>query len=624
MKQGVRKRSTVSAENQSRELSAQVNQTNDLASGAMTKETSLNRTSRPTDYHLPLATTGPRSQLPLEPLTLSSKAPLSHSGTGDAIVLIMGPAGSGKSSFISKATCNVDEGVGHDLSEEPYTKEIRTTKCVVEGTPITLVDVPARFDGATPNVMMLSMVSTWLDKMNKSKALISAILVFYSIADNRVRWKLWDLFHRCREWCGDELVSGTRIALVTTMWDEVGEEVGNERLAELQGNHWKQMLESGSTVLRYQNTPESAMELLRAVVCQKSDQIQSVGALPPSVPGELALSQTPLTVGEQSIFVPKDAAHEVQLCELSTQDMLILCVRTDYTSTIVSLIPSFVGRQDNWSSGLWQKFGKAIGNEEGVGHVLCAGSHTREIRATKCTIGNFTSAVLLDTPGFDDMRISEKQVLGMVSKSLAKTHKDRRVFISAILFFYPITDNRLHWTPLKHLRLFQKLCGEEAMAQTGLVTTMWDEIDEDVGNERMAALQSNYWRFMITQGSKTYRFSNTGDAARELLQEVVSKGQERYNSMLRQQISELKTYKEIVAARKLCSRLEHLSKKRFEIMRELRSEEGRAVDRRTKEDLKREYADVGAELDIKLNQARVLKRSLTLPPLRRLFKAFEW
>ncbi|KAI6013516.1 hypothetical protein EDC04DRAFT_695681 [Pisolithus marmoratus] len=374
------------------------------------------------------------------------------------------------------------------------------------------------------------------------------------------------------------------------MWDEVGEEVGNERLAELQGNHWKQMLESGSTVLRYQNTPESAMELLRAVVCQKSDQIQSVGVLPPSVPGELALSQTPLTVGEQSIFVPNDAAHEVQL---------LGCGKS-----------SFIG--------------KAIGNEEGVGHVLCAGSHTREIRATKCTIGNFTSAVLLDTPGFDNMRISEKQVLGMVSKSLAKAHKDRRVFISAVLFFYPITDNRLHWTPLKHLRLFQKLCGEEAMAQTGLVTTMWDEIDEGVGNERMAALQSNYWRFMITQGSKTYRFSNTGDAARELLQEVVSKGQERYNSMLRQEISELKTYKEIVAAQKLFSRLEHLSKQRLKIMRELRSEEGRAVDRRTKEDLKREYAEVGAELDIKLNQARVLKRSLTLPPLRRLFKAFEW
>ncbi|KAI6107657.1 hypothetical protein EDD16DRAFT_1620546 [Pisolithus croceorrhizus] len=324
----------------------------------------------------------------------------------------------------------------------------------------------------------------------------------------------------------------------------------------------------------------------------------------------MALPQTPTTVGERTVFGPNDAAiqppqkanheaHEVQLSELSTQDMLILII-----GPVGCGKSSFIG--------------KAVGNEEGIGHSLCTGSHTREIRATRCSIGNFANAVLLDTPGFDNTSISEKQILDMVSKSLEEVHNGR-ILLSAILLLHPITDNRLRWTPLKHLRLFQKLCGKEAMAQTGLVTTMWNEVDEDVGNERMASLNNNYWRAMIAQGSKTYRFWNTPDAARELLREVTNKSEERYHSMLRQEISELKMFGGTVAAKMLCFRLEQLSERRLEIIRKLRREEGGPVDEKTEETLRREYAEVGVELDVTLNQVQVLKRSPTLPPLRRLF-----
>ncbi|KAI6117119.1 hypothetical protein EV401DRAFT_1617969 [Pisolithus croceorrhizus] len=215
--------------------------------------------------------------------------------------------------------------------------------------------------------------------------------------------------------------------------------------------------------------------------------------------------------------------------------------------------------------------------------------------------------------------ISEKKVLEMVSRSLEEVHKGR-ISLSAILLLHPITDNRLRWTPLRHLGLFQKLCGKQAMARTGLVTTMWDEVDENVGNERMTTLQSNYWGPMIAQGSKIYRFWNTGDAARELLQEVISKSEERYHSMLRQEISELKTYK-TVSAQDSCSHLEQLSEKRLEIMQKLRSKEGGAADEKTEEALRREYAEVGVELDVRMNEIQVLKRSPALLPLRRLLRS---
>ncbi|KAI6117118.1 hypothetical protein EV401DRAFT_1618399 [Pisolithus croceorrhizus] len=193
----------------------------------------------------------------------------------------------------------------------------------------------------------------------KSKAHISAVLLFHPIADNRMRWMPWDLFYRFREWCGDELVSRTRVDLVTTMWDEADEEIGNERLAELECNHWKPMLK---------------------ILSKKPDQIESAGAFFPTGPGG-----TRDYVGERPAFSPNGAAphkavheaHEVQLSELSTQDILVLII-----GPVGCGKSSFIGR--------------AIGKEKGIGHTLCTGSHTKEIRATRCTVGNF-NAVLLDT-----------------------------------------------------------------------------------------------------------------------------------------------------------------------------------------------------------------------------------
>ncbi|KIO01146.1 hypothetical protein M404DRAFT_743533 [Pisolithus tinctorius Marx 270] len=387
-KQGGRRNTSLSAEHRSREPDAQANQRNELAGGAPAEETALQAAAPKGGRaeHVPVAPTNPgpqpeRSSEPHGPPVLSSKVPLSDFGEEDAIILITGPAGSGKSSFISRVTGKVDEGVGHDLSAGPYTKEIRATKCVVDGIPTILLDVPG-FDGATPAVMIsiLCMVSNWLDKLNKSKALISAVLLFHPIVDNRMRWVPREFFDHCREWFGDELASQVKIDLVTTMWD-VADKAGNERFVELEGNYWKPMLDEGSAIFRYWNTSESAMELLRAVVCKKSKQIQSAGvkvasgtgarqppgtdpfpscchvglhAVPreaigtsgaflPSEPGgirdhsESAMPQALVAASAQPKFDPNGTAiqppqnavheaHEVQLSELSAQDILILII----------------------------------------------------------------------------------------------------------------------------------------------------------------------------------------------------------------------------------------------------------------------------------------------------------
>ena len=61
--------------------------------------------------------------------------------------------------------------------------------------------------------------------------------------------------------------------------------------------------------------------------------------------------------------------------------------------------------------------------------------------------------------------------------------------------------------------MFQNLCGVEALNKVVLVTTMWDEVDEEEGNNRENELTTNYWKTMIDLGCRTSRFHNNAESA---------------------------------------------------------------------------------------------------------------
>lgn len=53
---------------------------------------------------------------------------------------------------------------------------------------------------------------------------------------------------------------------------------------------------------------------------------------------------------------------------------------------------------------------------------------------------------------------------------------------------------------------------------------MWDEVDEEVGVERLAELEDNFWRLMISRESRIFQHSNTSESAKMVLQEVTDDG----------------------------------------------------------------------------------------------------
>ena len=67
--------------------------------------------------------------------------------------------------------------------------------------------------------------------------------------------------------------------------------------------------------------------------------------------------------------------------------------------------------------------------------------------------------------------------------------------------------------------MLQNLCGTgiDALKKVVLVTTMWDEVDEEEGNNRENELTTIYWKRMIELGCHTSRFYNDTESALDIV-----------------------------------------------------------------------------------------------------------
>jgi len=81
------------------------------------------------------------------------------------------------------------------------------------------------------------------------------------------------------------------------------------------------------------------------------------------------------------------------------------------------------------------------------------------------------------------------------------------------VYLHNISDNRITGSALKNLRIFTSLCGQRAMPNVILATTMWDKVDEHEGGAREEELKSGLWREMVANGCKIARFRGTYESA---------------------------------------------------------------------------------------------------------------
>jgi hypothetical protein len=131
----------------------------------------------------------------------------------------------------------------------------------------------------------------------------------------------------------------------------------------------------------------------------------------------------------------------------------------------------------------------------------------------------------VDTPGFDDTERLHGEVLSEITEFLATQHAVG-IPLRGVLYFHKITDNRMTGSSTAYLRLLRSLCGDDALKNVILVTTMWNKVrDEDYGEalRREQQLLNDFWKPMVKKGSYMAQFDGTPDTAFALIWQLVGK-----------------------------------------------------------------------------------------------------
>jgi len=178
----------------------------------------------------------------------------------DIIIAVMGPTGSGKSSFIDKATEGEGHGaaIGHKL--ESCTQKVGVVKYRCQGHNIVFVDTPGFDDTYKTDFEILDLIAEWLQKTYKCDIKLAGILYLHAITNNRMTGTLRKNLKMFKQLCGADALSN--VILVTTMWRDASEDRALERQKELESIFWKDMVTKGSKVFRYDDNYDSAWSIL--------------------------------------------------------------------------------------------------------------------------------------------------------------------------------------------------------------------------------------------------------------------------------------------------------------------------------------------------------------------------
>jgi hypothetical protein len=202
----------------------------------------------------------------------------------------------------------------------------------------------------------------------------------------------------------------------------------------------------------------------------------------------------------------------------------------------------------------------------------------------------------------------------------SRSYKKEKL-LSGILYLHRITDNRMAGTPLKNLRVFRKLCGRDALGKVYLTTTMWDEVDRNVGERRLDELKTDYWKAMVIQGAQIARCRSDDDSPKRIIQQILEKEAPSSVLLLQEEMVALKKeLKETEAGKELYSQLEHLVEKHVVLLRRIAKERKAASEASVLVELQTEYNDLRVQIDDKLRQMQEPK----LLRLKNLLGCISW
>ena len=243
---------------------------------------------------------------------------------------------------------------------------------------------------------------------------------------------------------------------------------------------------------------------------------------------------------------------------------------------------------------------------------------TQQVEVFHCKYDAF-SVYLVDTPGFDDTNRSDTEVLREIATWLT-TSFSRRVQLDGIMYLHRITDTRLQGSARKNLSMFKKLCGADALKNVILTTTMWELVSPAEGERREEELTktTDFWGYMVQNGSQVVRHQNTAVSARQLIRLYVSRkkalvGKKVTLEIQKEMVIEKKTLDDTAAGQEIDGEIA-VERERLQIrLQQARKEMQKALEKKDQAKSKavQQYQDeMKKQLDAAAQQQEQLKVSM--------------
>ncbi|KAF6749526.1 P-loop containing nucleoside triphosphate hydrolase protein [Ephemerocybe angulata] len=188
----------------------------------------------------------------------------------------------------------------------------------------------------------------------------------------------------------------------------------------------------------------------------------------------------PQPTNSRSIIIPVMGAtgagksHFINALLRETGNKEVAIVGSELSSCTVDLLPVEV-------AGLTSKY-KALENEE---------------------------VVVVDTPGFDDTKASDLDILKRIASWLKKACQEGAM-IGGVIYIHDISQDRFSGSARKNLEMFGHLCGDAALHKVVLVTSKWATEGGRDFPAREKELRDTHWRAMLggQEKARTMRFDS--------------------------------------------------------------------------------------------------------------------
>ncbi|CAL1717180.1 unnamed protein product [Somion occarium] len=227
----------------------------------------------------------------------------------------------------------------------------------------------------------------------------------------------------------------------------------------------------------------------------------------------------------------------------------------------------------------------------GVGLESC----TDAIQMSKTFILDDMEVTLVDTPGFDDTSKSDAEILNIVCDFLSSEyHHGRR--LHGVIYLHRISDNRMAGSAMRNLRFFRQLCGDDALTNCAVVTSMWDSVSPQVGAEREEELKSkeNFFKPILDSGATLFRHDNTIESTHQIIRPLIHKAPIAL-AIQRELVDEGKRVFETSAGNTLLGEIAALEKKHQEELQRLEVEMAEVMEQHD-EETQREIEEAKQEL----------------------------